>query len=70
MNQTILKLQNEFIWSAKQSKRREDGMAIVNTGMRIKIAEDLTISESALVFGGMAATTSAAKRASTHMLGK
>lgn len=60
----------EFFRAYKQSKRKDDDIAIVNAALRISLS-DLHIVESAdLVYGGMAPTTIAAKKAGAYLLGK
>jgi xanthine dehydrogenase/oxidase len=66
----------EFVHEFKQSHRREDDIAIVNAGMRVRFAvpekpgEAPLCAEATLVFGGMAARTAVATLASAALVGR
>ena len=63
----------EFITAFKQSKRRDDDIAIANCGLRILLdAKDgvFTIKESCFAFGGMGPTTLQCKTTSDFLSGK
>ena len=50
----------EYINAYKQSKRRDDDIAIVNAGLRMTLHHkngEMFISDAAFAFGGMGATT-------------
>lgn len=50
--------QDEYIQAYKQSRRREDDIAIVNSAMRVRfVPGTCEVAEFRLAFGGMAATT-------------
>ncbi|KAK4295724.1 hypothetical protein Pmani_031735 [Petrolisthes manimaculis] len=50
--------QDEYIHGYKQSRRRDDDIAIVNGGCRVSFLPDtITVSKLTLAFGGMAPTT-------------
>lgn len=55
-------MQHEYVFAFKQARRREDDIAIVNTGMRVLLEKDLNagswqIKDCSFSFGGMAPTT-------------
>ena len=59
----------DYLRAYKQAKRKDDDIAIVNAALRVSL--DKTIVRSAdLVYGGMAATTVAAKEAIKYLKGK
>jgi len=47
---------SEFFEAFKQARRRDDDLAIVNAGMRVRF-DGVTVSDSCFAFGGMAAFT-------------
>ena len=68
--------QNEYVLSYKQSRRREDDLAIVNAGLRVVI-EDLNgtqgqwrIGDCTLVYGGMSKTTVMASDTQKALIGR
>ena len=64
-------IKNEYFYGYKQSPRREDDIAIVNAGMRVRFKPDTdVIEECSLAFGGMAATTVMATKTSKDMVGR
>jgi len=66
----------EFVHEFKQSHRREDDIALVNAGMRVKFTAPEEPGgaprcvEAVIVYGGMAARTSVAVRASAAFVGQ
>lgn len=66
----------EFVHEFKQSHRREDDIALVNAGMRVKFTAPKEPGgaprcvEAVIVYGGMAARTSVAVRASAAFVGQ
>ena len=65
--------QHEFINSYKQSRRREDDIAIVNAGMRVLLKPAVPhwiVQECSLVYGGMSYITVVAKKTQSALLGK
>lgn len=65
--------QNEFIYSYKQSRRREDDIAIVNAGLRVILQPGnphWTVQECSLAYGGMSYVTVMAKKTQTALLRK
>ncbi len=64
----------EFARAFKQSKRREDDIAIVNAGMRVKVSNDengsFIFQEVGLSFGGMSFKTVNASKTESYLKGK
>lgn len=60
----------EFIRTYKQSKRKDDDIAIVNACFRIKMDEDSVVKSANLVYGGMAPLTIQAKNAMNALIGR
>ncbi|KAI5458128.1 xanthine dehydrogenase [Mariannaea sp. PMI_226] len=60
----------EFFRAYKQAKRKDDDIAIVTSALRVKLDEDGIVKECNLIYGGMAATTVAAKSAMEYLLGR
>ncbi len=54
----------------KQSRRREDDIAIVNSCFRVVLNESNLIDKCHLVFGGMSYMTVAAKKTEQLLIGK
>lgn len=61
----------EFVKGYKQARRREDDISIVNAALRVSFNPDTgKVIDSALIFGGMAPTTVAAKLAQSALIGR
>lgn len=60
----------EYFQAYKQAKRKDDDIAIVNAALRISLDDSHVIESADLIYGGMAPTTIAAKKASAFLLGK
>jgi len=60
----------EFFQAYKQSKRKDDDIAIVNAAFRMSLNTSNTVESVDLVYGGMAPTTVAAKTANAYLVGK
>ncbi|CEL96661.1 unnamed protein product [Vitrella brassicaformis CCMP3155] len=60
---------DEFFFGFKQCRRREDDIAIVNAGMRVKLSGDIIV-DSCFSFGGMAPFTICCPALSTYFAGK
>ena len=60
----------EYLRAYKQSKRKDDDIAIVNAALRVSVNDALTVESVDLVYGGMAPTTVAAKEAVAYLQGK
>ncbi|CAI8021900.1 Xanthine dehydrogenase/oxidase [Geodia barretti] len=65
--------QNEYVYSYKQSRRREDDLAIVNAGLRVVIngtKGQWRIRDCTLVYGGMSKTTVMASNTQQALIGR
>ncbi|KZF19905.1 xanthine dehydrogenase/oxidase [Xylona heveae TC161] len=60
----------EFFQAFKQSKRKDDDIAIVNSALRVALDDDHNVKNINLVFGGMAPTTVEAQNAVSYLIGK
>jgi xanthine dehydrogenase/oxidase len=60
----------EFIRAYKQSKRKDDDIAIVNAALRVALDDEDTVKSVSLVYGGMAPTTIHAKLAMEFLQGE
>ncbi|KAL1883746.1 hypothetical protein Plec18167_002754 [Paecilomyces lecythidis] len=60
----------EFLRAYKQSKRKDDDIAIVNTALRVSLSESNEVKSCSLVYGGMAPMTISAKTAEKYLVGK
>ena len=60
----------EFIRAYKQSKRKDDDIAIVNAALRVALDDEHTVKSVSLVYGGMAPTTIHAKLSMEFLEGK
>ncbi|KAH7399081.1 xanthine dehydrogenase/oxidase [Phaeosphaeria sp. MPI-PUGE-AT-0046c] len=66
----IAKEKGEFIRAYKQSKRKDDDIAIVNAALRVSLSDGDVVDSVDLVYGGMAPTTIAARKAMDFLQGK
>jgi xanthine dehydrogenase/oxidase len=66
----VTKEKGEFMRAYKQSKRKDDDIAIVNAALRVSLDEDHIVESADLVYGGMAPITIAAKKAMAFLQGK
>lgn len=76
-NAIILKLRipiarekGEYLRAYKQAKRKDDDIAIVNAALRVSLDQENCVETVDLVYGGMAATTIAAKNTVAYLKGK
>jgi xanthine dehydrogenase/oxidase len=60
----------EYLRAYKQSKRKDDDIAIVNAALRVSLDSKYVVESADLVYGGMAATTIAANNAMEALQGK
>ncbi|RAL03265.1 xanthine dehydrogenase [Aspergillus ibericus CBS 121593] len=60
----------EITKSYKQSKRKDDDIAIVTAAFRVRLAPDNTVTEVSLAYGGMAPITLLARHAQSALHGK
>jgi xanthine dehydrogenase/oxidase len=66
----VAREKGEYMRAYKQAKRKDDDIAIVNAALRISLGEDDVVESVDLVYGGMAPTTIAAKKAASFLKGK
>ncbi|KAL1381978.1 xanthine dehydrogenase/oxidase [Phyllosticta capitalensis] len=64
------KEKGEYMQAYKQAKRKDDDIAIVNAALRVSLSDAYTVDEVNLIYGGMAPTTIAAKKAEQYLIGK
>lgn len=62
--------ENEYFIAYKQAKRKDDDIAIVNAALCVKLDTFHVVEGVNLVYGGMAPTTIAAKKAMAYLIGK
>ncbi|KAK7429576.1 hypothetical protein QQZ08_003955 [Neonectria magnoliae] len=60
----------EFFRAYKQAKRKDDDIAIVTSALRVKLDDGGIVEECSLIYGGMAATTVAAKATMGYLIGR
>ncbi|XP_051142249.1 xanthine dehydrogenase 1-like isoform X2 [Andrographis paniculata] len=63
----------EFVKEFKQAHRRDDDIAIVNSGMRVRLEEKndkWVVSDASIVYGGVAPYSISAKETSEFLIGK
>lgn len=60
----------EYVRSYKQSKRKDDDIAIVNACLRVVLDDSYKVKDANLVYGGMAPITIQAKNATEYIVGK
>lgn len=66
----VARAKSEYLRAYKQAKRKDDDIAIVNAALRVALDNEQRVENVDLVYGGMAATTVAAKEAVTYLKGK
>lgn len=66
----IAKEKGEFMRAYKQAKRKDDDIAIVNAALRLSLDDEDVVQSVDLIYGGMAPTTIAAKKAMEFLQGK
>lgn len=66
----VAKEKGEFIRAYKQSKRKDDDIAIVNAALRISLDDQHAVESVDLVYGGMAPTTIPARKSMEFLKGK
>ncbi|KAF7592851.1 hypothetical protein BBP40_012330 [Aspergillus hancockii] len=60
----------EYMRAYKQSKRKDDDIAIVNAALRVSLSPSHDVTGVNLVFGGMAPMTVSARKAEEFLIGK
>jgi len=66
----VAKEKGEFIRAYKQSKRKDDDIAIVNAALRVSLDDQHTVESVDLVYGGLAPTTIAARKSMEYLKGR
>ena len=66
----VAKEKGEYIRTYKQSKRKDDDIAIVNACLRVVLDNSNNVQTADLVYGGMAPITIQAKKAMSYIKGK
>ncbi|EME48616.1 hypothetical protein DOTSEDRAFT_39924 [Dothistroma septosporum NZE10] len=66
----VFQEKGEYMQAYKQSKRKDDDIAIVNAALRVHLEDDNVVRNCSLVYGGMAPTTVGAKKAMAFLEGK
>ena len=66
----VAREKGEYLRAYKQSKRKDDDIAIVNAALRVSLDQNDYVENIDLVYGGMAATTIAAKSTVAYLKGK
>ena len=66
----LAKESGEYLRAYKQSKRKDDDIAIVNAALRVSLDDRHHVTGVDLVYGGMAPVTIAAKAAVSYLRGK
>ncbi|CAG8954053.1 hypothetical protein HYFRA_00009153 [Hymenoscyphus fraxineus] len=66
----VAREKGEYFQAYKQSKRKDDDIAIVNAALRISLDDSNIVESADLVYGGMAPITIAAKTAGEYLVGK
>ncbi|KAK2736593.1 hypothetical protein FQN57_000710 [Myotisia sp. PD_48] len=60
----------EYFRAYKQSKRKDDDIAIVNAALRVSLSNLHVVTSVNLIYGGMASTTVPASKAEKFLIGK
>ena len=60
----------EYLRAYKQAKRKDDDIAIVNAALRVSLNDSHVVEAVDMIYGGMAATTIAAKASMAYLRGK
>ena len=60
----------EFFRAYKQAKRKDDDIAIVTAALKVRLDNKGVVAKANIVYGGMAPTTVAAKKANEFLKGK
>ncbi|RDA89949.1 hypothetical protein CP533_0288 [Ophiocordyceps camponoti-saundersi (nom. inval.)] len=62
--------EGEFFRAYKQAKRKDDDIAIVTAGFRLRLNQRGVVERCSLIYGGMAATTVSAAKATQYLVGR
>jgi xanthine dehydrogenase/oxidase len=66
----VTQSKGEYFRAYKQAKRKDDDIAIVTGALRVRLDDAGIVQEAALIYGGMAAMTAAAKTAMEYLVGR
>lgn len=66
----VVQEKGEYVRAYKQSKRKDDDIAIVNAALRVALSPSNDITSVSLIFGGLAPMTVSAKNAEAYLVGK
>ncbi|KAL1959530.1 hypothetical protein VTO42DRAFT_1975 [Malbranchea cinnamomea] len=66
----VTKESGEYLRAYKQSKRKDDDIAIVNAALRVTLSPSHVVTSADLVYGGMAPTTVPAWKTEEYLVGK
>ncbi|KAI9933030.1 hypothetical protein MW887_009284 [Aspergillus wentii] len=66
----ISQKKGEYIRAYKQSKRKDDDIAIANAALRVELSPSNDVLSVNLVFGGLAPMTVSARNAESYIIGK
>ncbi|WZH39341.1 Molybdopterin-binding domain of aldehyde dehydrogenase-domain-containing protein [Fusarium acuminatum] len=66
----ITQSKGEYFRAYKQAKRKDDDIAIVTGALRVRLDDEGVVQEANLIYGGMAAMTTAAKTAMEYLVGR
>ena len=66
----VAKEKGEYLRAYKQAKRKDDDIAIVNAALHVSLTDSHHVESANLVYGGMAATTIAAKTSMAYLRGR
>jgi len=66
----VAREKGEYMRTYKQSKRKDDDIAIVNACLRVVLGDSSLVEAANLVYGGMAPITIQAKTATEYLIGK
>ncbi|GAB6020637.1 hypothetical protein CHUAL_003308 [Chamberlinius hualienensis] len=61
---------NEYFYAYKQSKRREDDIAIVNAAYKVSFTNDMKVQTISMAYGGMAPITVMLKKTPSQLIGR
>lgn len=62
--------EREVVKAYKQAKRKDDDIAIVTAGFRVRLGNEGCVEDVCLTYGGMAPTTVQAKKTQELLMGK
>ncbi|CAG8765140.1 470_t:CDS:1, partial [Acaulospora colombiana] len=60
----------QYVRAYKQAKRRDDDIAIVNSGLSVTLDDEKTVREASFSFGGMSGVSVRAPKSEEFILGK